>query len=118
MNSCVDLFDDVIMTKDLEDKITELSNSLITSVELRDAVENSDLTESCVDLGAEEPRPEEPSTEEPIAEESTKLAEEEVKEEVAGEYAPNTSMEIIDKKQCEEDYEKGKLLIALSTGLI
>lgn len=106
MNSCVDLFDDVIMTKDLEDKITELSNSLITSVELRDAVENSDLTESCVDLGAEEPRPEEPSTEEPIAEESTKLAEEEVKEEVAGEYAPNTSMEIIDKKQCEEDYEK------------
>lgn len=94
---------------DLQDQILELNKSLITSVELTGNAmstqeedhkteadknaQNKVLTDSCVDLAAEK------------AENSEQTDAEEAKES-AEEYAPNNSMEIIDKKQCEEEYEK------------
>lgn len=111
-NSCVDLGDDLRNSEDLQNQIMELNKSLITSQELRDEPTNEEneiinneeknknkdsyLTDSCVDLGAEESK----------AVDS---------KENTDEYAPNNSMEIIEKKQCEntnnedEEYEKVEL---------
>jgi len=172
-----DLFEDVKMSDDLQNQITELSNSLITSIDLRteekelsthltdscvdlgseeskevgDSVEEKiekkivvadgpQLIESCVDLGSEETesKPEEVavvSAEEVSAVENGELTDscvdlmgengdsgsvdeggeenlEENQKPEAEDYQPNASMEIIDKKQCEndEDYEKGRIL--------
>lgn len=114
-NSCVDLGN----SDDFQSQVIELNKSLITSMELNsnetpaqpesvqketekietnktENVETSKstvLTDSCVDLAAEKAEKDEPTSKE------------EVKEQVE-EYAPNNSMEIIDQKQCEEEYEK------------
>jgi len=181
-----ELFEDVKMGYVLRDRITELSDSLITSMELRSEDKEADvqliepsvkenktneeerpveemnehnpvekvaqLTESCVDLGTEigdakqeevdhaedkngqstvienakltdsrvdlmgdhdeeenfndskEEQEEQEEQEEEEEEENSKES-----QKLADEYQPNASMEIIDKKQCEndEDYEKG-----------
>ncbi len=166
-----DFFENVKMS----DEITELSNSLITSIDLRteekevstrltdscvdlgseeskevgDSVEElkekivvaegAQLIESCVDLGSEETesKPEEVAVvnaEEVSAVENGQLTDScvdlmgengdsgsvdeggeenlEENQKLVEDYQPNASMEIIDKKQCEndEDYENGRRL--------
>lgn len=98
-------------SEEMQNEILELRQSLITSVDLRGSTEeeqtkteeavpvDSGLTESCVDLGVED------KTETETADEQeAQLAVE--SNEVNVDDAANASMEIIDKKQCEEAFEK------------